>query len=173
MIFISGVHGVGKTYFCNEVRERLGIDSFSASSLISSKKQKGFPANKLIPDIDINQQYLLAAIEDLRSAGNEFILDGHFCLLNGEGTITRIGFDTFLSLKPDAIILLTESPEIIAKRRKERDGVEPAVSAIAAFQDAERSYAKEVSARLAVPFFLSTGHQDLDAALEFIMSRRS
>ena len=173
MIFISGVHGVGKTYFCNKVKQRLGIDSFSASALITSKKKEGFPANKLIPDIDINQQYLLAAIEDLRSAGKEFILDGHFCLLNGEGKITRIGFDTFVSLNPDAIILLTESPEIIASRRKERDGIEPAVSTIDAFQDAERSYAKEVSSRLAVPFFHSTGHQDLNSTIEFIKSRRS
>lgn len=25
MIFVSGIHGVGKTYFCNMMKEKLGI----------------------------------------------------------------------------------------------------------------------------------------------------
>ena len=57
MIFISGVHGVGKTYFCNKVSQELGIKTYSASMLITEKKKKDFSADKLIPDIDVNQQY--------------------------------------------------------------------------------------------------------------------
>ena len=118
MIFISGVHGVGKSYFCNIVKDRTGIESYSASKLITERKKQGFPASKLIPDIDENQQYLLDAVAELRSSGKEFIIDGHFCLLNGEGIITRIGLDTFTTLNPDAIILLTEEPDIIASDKR-------------------------------------------------------
>ena len=60
MIFISGIHGVGKSYFCDKVKAELGIDTFSASKLISERKNTGFSSNKLIPDIDENQQYLTA-----------------------------------------------------------------------------------------------------------------
>ena len=87
MIFISGVHGVGKSYFCKLVKDSIGIASYSASKLIADKKQKGFSKDKLIPDIDENQQYLLQAIDELRLSGKDFILDGHFCLLNAEGDI--------------------------------------------------------------------------------------
>ena len=34
-------------------------------------------------------------------AGEEFILDGHFCLLDVEGAITKIPMETYFSLKPD------------------------------------------------------------------------
>lgn len=31
MIFVGGIHGVGKTYFCNMIKEILGIKNYSAS----------------------------------------------------------------------------------------------------------------------------------------------
>ena len=84
MIFISGVHGVGKSYFCNLVKEATGIECYSASSLIKDRKKQGFPADKRVADIDENQLYLLVAVDDLRSSLGEFLLDGHFCLLKTE-----------------------------------------------------------------------------------------
>lgn len=90
MIFVSGIHGVGKTYFCNMVKDKLGINNYSASQLIAGRREKGFSADKFVSDIDDNQVLLLNAINELRQTGEEFILDGHFCLLNEEGVITRI-----------------------------------------------------------------------------------
>ncbi len=69
MIFISGVHGVGKSYFCDMVKTETGIESYSASTLITQKKHSGFSKDKLIPDIDDNQQYLLQAVSELRDRG--------------------------------------------------------------------------------------------------------
>lgn len=173
MIFISGVHGVGKSYFCNLVKESTGIDCFSVSTLIRERKKQGFPSDKRVADIDENQQYLLAAVDDLRSNLGEFLLDGHFCLLNTEGVITRISLDTFTTLKPEAIILLTEDPEIIAQRRQTRDGVEHKASDIKAFQDEEANYAKEVAELLQVPLKISKGSNDIENTVEFIRSRRT
>ncbi len=172
MIFISGVHGVGKSYFCNLVKEATGIECYSASSLIKERKKQGFPVDKRVADIDENQLYLLAAVDDLRASIGEFLLDGHFCLLNTDGVITRISLDTFTTLKPEAIVLLTEVPEIIAKRRQERDGVEHKASDIKAFQDEEISYAKEIAELLQVPLRISTGSTDIDNTIKFIRDRR-
>lgn len=66
MIFISGVHGVGKTYFCDMVKKELGINAYPASQLIAKKKKAGFDSSKLVSDIDKNQQYLLMAVKELR-----------------------------------------------------------------------------------------------------------
>lgn len=59
MIFISGVHGVGKTYFCDQVQKELNISAYPASRLIAEKKKVGFDSSKLVSDIDENLQYLL------------------------------------------------------------------------------------------------------------------
>ena len=173
MIFISGVHGVGKSYFCDLLKDRLGVVSYSASKLIADKKNAGFSPDKLVADIDENQLYLLEAIRELRESGDEFLLDGHFCLLNKEGAITRIPLDTFTSLAPDAIVLLTEDPDIIAKRRQDRDGIQHSATDIKAFQDAEVAYAKEVAALLNAPLKVSAGSSDVDSTIEFIRDRRN
>ena len=90
MIFVSGIHGVGKTYFCNMVKDELGIKNYSASQLIAGRRGKGFLVDKFVSDIDDNQAILLDAINELRQADEEFILDGHFCLSNEDGVIARI-----------------------------------------------------------------------------------
>ena len=171
MIFISGVHGVGKSYFCNLLKERLGISDYTASQLIAETKQSGFSPDKKVADIDQNQQYLLRAVDNLRSQGAEFLLDGHFCLLNTNGEITRIPEDTFTRLNPDAIVLLTDDPNVIVQRRFARDHVELKVDDIARFQEAEIMYANEVAARLGVPLKVSRGSQDNDDTVNFISER--
>lgn len=170
MIFISGVHGVGKTYFCDMVRNELGINAYPASQLIAEKKKAGFDSSKLVSDIDENQQYLLVAVEDLRQKEGDFILDGHFCLLDTSGVVTRIGVDTFTFLKPEAIILLTEKPEVISRRRKERDGKDVTPESIETFQNEEKKYAEEVAAQIGAKLFISTGSDDLLKAIDFIKS---
>ena len=103
--------------------------------------------------------------------GTEFLLDGHFCLLNADGEITRIPEDTFTQLNPDAIVLLTEDPDIIAQRRFQRDHVEHKPSEIAQFQNAEIEYAKEVAKKLNVPLKVSYGSKDIDNTIDFIQGR--
>lgn len=170
MIFISGVHGVGKSYFCDMVKQTIDINAYSASTLISEKKKSGFSRDKLIPDIDDNQQYLLQAVDELRATEGNFILDGHFCLLNAEGKVQRIVYETFTALKPEAILLLTEAPEIIAERRQSRDNRDVTVESIKEFQDSEEVYAKEVAEAIDAKLFISKGTSDLEKSIEFIKS---
>lgn len=170
MIFISGIHGVGKSYFCQIVKEETDIESYSSSTLITEKKHSGFSKDKFTTDIDDNQQYLLQAVNELKASGQNFILDGHFCLLNTSGEITRIPYETFTHLNPDAIILLMEKPDVIFARRKERDGIEVSVQSIENFQQQECAYAKEVAADINAKLFISGSARDLAQALEFIKS---
>ena len=148
MIFVSGVHGSGKTYFCGRVEEALGCSTYSASKLITQRKQSGFAPDKLIPDIEDNQAYLLSAVEELNEKSSSYLLDGHFCLLNADGIVTRIVSYTFVALSPSAFLLITAEPELITERRQERDGIEHNAEDIRHFQDEELAYATELSERL-------------------------
>ena len=51
MIFVSGIHGVGKTYFCNMMGERLGIKAYSASELIAEKSNQVMASDKQVMDV--------------------------------------------------------------------------------------------------------------------------
>lgn len=168
MIFIGGIHGVGKSFFCDKVKSELSIFTYSASELIAERKKAYFSSDKLIPDIDDNQLYLLSAIYELNSLGKQYLLDGHFCLLNAEGQVTRIPEETFHTLHPDAIILLTEKPEVIAERRKQRDGLKYNLDETGKFQDEEISYATEMANMLEIPLMISLGADDQGKTLDFI-----
>ncbi|MCM1493660.1 MAG: ATP-binding protein [Muribaculaceae bacterium] len=168
MIFVSGIHGVGKTYFCNMIKEKLGIKNYSASQLIAGRRGKSFSADKFVSEIDDNQVLLLDAINELRQADEEFILDGHFCLLNKNGVITRIPMETYILLKPDTMILLLENSKIIAERRLQRDGIQQDERIIADFQDAEKVYAVEIAKQLNIPLEISGGASDLERIVEII-----
>lgn len=171
MTFLSGVHGVGKSYFCRLAKEATGIESYSASELIAQKRQIEFSQNKFIPDIEDNQPYLLQAVAELKATGQNFILDGHFCLALTELVkFSCISRDTFITLMPESIILLTEKPEIIADRRRARDKVDVNESSIIDFQLQECNYAKELAENIGAQLFISGGSGDIANAIEFIKS---
>ena len=168
MIFIGGIHGVGKSYFCGQVIEQLDLDYYSASELISARKNVVFLKDKLIPDIDDNQAYLLDAVEELNSQGKSYLLDGHFCLYNKNREISRITIDTFVFLKPKAIILITELPSVIVSRLNERDNIKYIEKDINDFQEAETIYAREIAKLLNIPLCIYCSTDSLSDTLDFI-----
>lgn len=126
-------------------KKELGIETYSASNLIANARNAGFSSDKLIADIEEKQQYLLSAVQELRENGTDFILDGHFCLINkSTGKSERISLETFTTLTPEAIVLLNEKPEVIVERRKTRDGIDDTPEYVEQFQNMEKQYAKEV-----------------------------
>lgn len=58
MIFIGGIHGVGKTFFCKRIKDEMNISTYSASQLILKKKRQNFSADKFASNIEGNQSYL-------------------------------------------------------------------------------------------------------------------
>lgn len=172
VIFISGVHGVGKSYFCKKLKEMAGIESYISSQLIEQKKKVSFASDKKTTDIENNQNYLLVAVEELKERNSLFVLDGHFCLWDKEGNITRISEKVFTDLKPDAIVLLVEKPEIIVERRRKRDGIEIDFNQTCKFQEAEITYAKEIAKKLNVPLKILRGTEDVQSTIAFITKWR-
>ncbi len=168
MIFVGGIHGVGKSFFCDAVKNKLGLNSYSASQLIADKKNKVFSKDKFVPDIYDNQLLLVTAVNELRKTEKEFILDGHFCLLNAEGVITRVPIDTYISLQPNKIILIIEKPEVIVERRFKRDRICHRISEITEFQNEERLYAEKVAKQLEVPITASEGANDMERVIKWI-----
>lgn len=112
----------------------------------------------------------MLAVNILKSESRQFILDGHFCLLNSYEKAERIPAETFIALAPDGIIVLTEKPQIIVERRKSRDGVNVSINSIEEFQNEEVIYATEVTKIISAKLFISRGKENHSKAIDFIKS---
>lgn len=162
MIFVGGIHGVGKSYFCERIKQQLNIDFFEASELIEKSKAIKFDSSKRIIDIENNQQLLLDAVARLNENGKKYILCGHFCLLDKEGRIKKLPKEVFLRLNPISIILLTEDPINIYERRKRRDGYFQSIDDINLFQSKEIKYALEIADENNIPISVVNSGFDIE-----------
>ena len=122
IIFLAGIHGVGKSTLAKQLTDRTGIECFSASDLIRAEKNSPVDKSKSVLDPDSNQSLLLDAITTHTPKVSHFILDGHFTLWNND-KIFKVPLDVFEQLPLAGILILTNSSELIRSRLNERDDV--------------------------------------------------
>lgn len=170
IIFVAGIHGVGKTYLCERLKESMGIDHFSASQLISEfKSEKLSGTDKSVKNINSNQELLLKAIEKYIQRTRLTLLDGHCCLLNSDLGVEQIPIETFIGIEPCLVIVLYDEISSIVEKISGRDGVSYDAKLLSRFQDEEIKYAREISERLRVPYLKSSVDKGLDGIKDFIL----
>lgn len=168
MIFIGGIHGVGKTFFSNNISKEYSIGNYSASELISKKKQELFSKDKKVDNIGENQDFLKESLEELVLGDKWFLLDGHFCLLNKDSTISRISEETFYGLSPKAIVVISDSIENISLRLKNRDNIIYDEELLRIFLNDELNYSRIIASNLNIPYFVYDNSDDPKYVREFI-----
>lgn len=159
MIFVCGIHGVGKTFFCEKLSKRTKLPMFSASRLILDNKEKNFK-NKQVDNIDINEEVLIDQINKLQSQYKNFILDGHLCLLDKQSKIERIRKEVFEQMNIHFLITLIDNPSVIKKRMYERDGIIWKESFVKKFQESEVNYTRYLSRKLNLDYCIMTNNSD-------------
>lgn len=124
IIFVCGIHGSGKTTLCSYLSDKLNIPFFTASELIKGKNSTQLPTypNKVVSNIDMNQEILLNSLIDI-SQYQCIILDGHVTLFDKDNGISKIPISFFKLLNIITIILLNTSAYNIIKRLKARDNM--------------------------------------------------
>lgn len=151
IIFIGGIHGVGKTTLCKKISAELPIEHFSSSELISMLDSQKIRNDKIAEDIKGNQNLLLDAVEHFLHDSKVYLLDGHFCLIDGDYSIKKIPIKTFESLGIKGIIILSDDEEKILERLKGRDNRNYSLEFIRDFQENEITYGKYVADKIKVP----------------------
>ncbi len=160
VVFVGGVHGVGKSTCCAQVAQLAGCLHVTASEIIRRERSQAIAsAGKLVADVDGNQGLLISGFRTFRvQAGNtSILLDGHFAMRDGLGEIREVSVDVFRSLGIDRVVCLVDEPSAVAIRIQQRDGTALAEREIADLQDAELRHARLVAAALAVPFTMLQG----------------
>ncbi len=169
IIFIGGIHGVGKTTFCKKVFKNIDVNHYSASHLIKSlNKEPINDKNKKVVNINKNQDKLIAAIDKYVEKVKLTLLDGHFCLLNKTYEIKDIPLNTFLKIPIKAIIILHDSIDNIQNKNSKRDGILYNNELLSSFQNRELEHSKYIAKELGVPYKKFDVNNDLKNVLKFI-----
>lgn len=150
IIFVGGIHGVGKSTFCANLSKTIGYKTFSCSDLIRKYKEID-SKNKFATDINTNQNLLEKAIQDYLTNDTSYILDGHFCLLDNLGNIVTIAMETFEDLKITKIILLNTPVEIVYNNLKNRDNITYSKELLDKLSKAELHHCKNISNTFNIP----------------------
>lgn len=144
MIFVGGVHGVGKTYFSEKMSLKYNYRHYSASDLINFERN----SSKKVDDLEGNQEQLIKNVLALKEKSDKFILDGHFCLINESGDIERVPEETFIKLAPRIIVVLKADTKFIKGNLLTRDRYVQEEKFLAKFQEEECLYATEIAEKL-------------------------
>lgn len=172
VIFLAGVHGVGKGYLGAPVATTLGMVHCTASQLIRDEKGRAtWSADKLVADVDDNQLALINAVNRRRESTHTMLLDGHFVLRSGAGGLIRLDTDVFSSLRLSGVILLCDDAKVIAARLACRDGVSTSSESVAELAAEETAHARAVCCSLDIPLTVvnsPTEIQIMDAVVRLL-----
>jgi len=169
IIFVGGIHGVGKTWVCQRLESTMSISHFTDSQLIRKlKDEKPNNTDKSVKNINSNQDILLNAIEKYIHPDRLTLLDGHFCLLNSDHEVERIPMETFKRIAPCTIIVLFDTIKNISKRISGRDGISYDYDFLSYFQDKEIKYANKIAEHSGVPYLKFDVAEGVDSMVNFI-----
>ena len=162
LLFCGGVHGVGKTTVCRDVCAACGVGYLSAGELIASadRRRANPEGEKRVQDISGNQNALAAGLAAAMSGDGFYLLDGHFVLRNKTGDPEEIPVQIFADMSPAAIFVVTDAPESILRRIRERDRTPDWDNdLVAEMQERELAHARAVASilKIGMPIIIKSG----------------
>lgn len=173
IIFLSGIHGVGKGSLADYLSKKLVVPNYSSSSLIKLEKNKPVDSSKRVLEPTENQDFLVKAIRRLDTDKQTIILDGHFVLLTSDGFF-NVPIATFKTLPIDLIILKVLGEEVIQERLLLRDGEAPSIEILKEHQDKEIAQAKNISRFLKIELIIieTDEYENVDFNMPFLKVKK-
>lgn len=170
IVFIGGIHGVGKGTLCENIASKLNIIHLTSSEVLRWSDYTTDSTNKCVADIPATQNRLLVNLGKIVQPEQTYLLDGHFCLFNDKGEIEKIPDETFIEINPMKLILVTENPEVIGSRLSQRDGKGYDICLLKRMQELEKEHALHISSLLNIKMYEI--QSDSYTELEEIINKR-
>lgn len=165
IIFVSGVHGAGKSTLCSIVTQRTSLPHYSSSTLIKENSEYKELLKRATKTSE-KQEILLNALDELPKSS--FLLDGHFCLIGEDEQIIELADDVYYRMQPSAIINVVCRPDIVKERLSNRDSNSFSTELLSELQAYEARKADKISIGLGIPLITVNSNDCLDSVLEFI-----
>lgn len=175
VIFIGGIHGVGKTQLCDEICAELNIEHINAGELIRRFKREEATTRKEVDNVQRNQEALISALQAYVEANTFYLLDGHFCLLKRDGFIERIPVGVFEQINPLAVVLLKDEVTAIKERLEQRDNATVDLTRLRDLQKLEIEHATNICETHSLPLLTRNPFitQERTEIMEFVRGRVS
>ncbi len=178
IIFVGGVHGVGKTSTCSKICDELGLVFLQASRLIYSDEagktlNNKFHTAKDVNNIKWNQIKLINSLDQFHELDKWYLLDGHLTLINSAFEVEHIPLEVFEKIKPDSLIILKDDASNISKKLKSRDGIHYEINFLERMQSIEIEHAQRISRALDIVLFIIDVNnvREIRNAILTVMSR--
>lgn len=155
-ILFSGVHGVGKGFFLDKVKENIqDYDIYSASKLIERYQPSTDAGYKKVSNVNNNQDILIKAIKEEKLCNRkDFIIDGHLCIFNAMGDVEPIPEYFLIDAEITGIVLLQDEPRIICNRINQRDSNKISMRNIEKMQGEEQKYARKLQNKFQIDYVI-------------------
>ena len=153
IIFMGGIHGVGKSTICQHICRELDMEYLSASELLNWGDINDDAKNKKVKDIPYTQNRLIVGLSNTIQKGHFYLLDGHYCLLNEKAEVEKISLEIFMQINPKALGIILGDIREIKTRLNMRDDKNYDFGLLERLQNSELDYAKELSVALKVPLY--------------------
>lgn len=151
IVFIGGIHGVGKGTICKEISNESGLIHLTASQVLKWNEISKSD-NKLVDNISTTQERLILGLKNLIEKDKQYLLDGHFCLLNSKGIPSKIEEETFDYINPRIVAIVIDNVEKVVERLEKRDKRKYDSKVLNQLQEMEIEYAKYLSKKYSVPY---------------------
>lgn len=151
IIFIGGIHGVGKGTVCKEIASKTDLIHITASEILKWNEISSSD-NKFVKNISSTQERLINGLKNLIKNDRQYLLDGHFCLLNSNGIPCKIDEETFDNINPKIISIVIDDIEKIVDRLEKRDKKKYDIKILNELQKMEIEYAKYLSKKYSIPY---------------------
>lgn len=168
-IFLSGIHGVGKSTLAAKLKNEVEIETLSVSDLIRRAGKRIIASNKNTRDIEQNQVLWKQELKNLDIGNAILLLDGHFCLLDLEKNITSLPYATFEGTEMEKIVFVQNSPSVIRERLIKRDQVDYSIEFLEEFQNCELQQAIGYSEENEIDIFIYNEEVAFSKLINFII----
>lgn len=156
IVFIGGIHGVGKTTICQNICDKFDVEHLSASELIRWTDINDDKMQKQVKNVSATQDRLINSLMHRIEKDKIYLLDGHYCLLSSENKIVNVPYDTFIKIKPISLNLITADISEIKIRLESRDNKLYDYELLNEMQTSELNYAKILSDKLGISLNIGT-----------------
>lgn len=172
IIFMGGIHGVGKSTTCQHICTHLNIQYLSASQLLRWKDLNANSNNKTVEDISYTQDRLISGLQNTIQHDKMYLLDGHYCLLNSNNEVVNIPLSIFKEINPLALNLILGDIKEIKNRLELRDNKPYEIKFLENLQKSELSHAIYLSKALKTPLNIdsSNDHSKILSSLSKVIT---
>lgn len=163
--FIGGIHGSGKGTTAEQILSTANLIHLEASKVLKwediSDKE-----NKKVDNINFTQNKLIVNLEKIVNNNKNYLLDGHYCLINKQDEIEKVALEIFEKINPLSLSIKIDEPAEIKKRLEQRDSKFYDLDFLIQFQNEEVKYAKFLADYFRRPLFIL--NKDLENLLKHI-----